>query len=161
MTQFSYIHIFSMHRTKRVWYSMSGGNAADKISSHAEKVCTADLKWLTWMQKNSGRRGGSFLESVQLLLGFHLVFQPGKRQQPRRQQPSQSCFCGIHIHIAPRTAAATATYQQPSIAAAYCAASWRRRARRSCSGGGAASHIPVDQRLYRASSSQPPQKRGT
>ena len=23
---------------------MSGGNAADKISSHAEKVCTADLK---------------------------------------------------------------------------------------------------------------------
>ena len=25
----------------------------------------------------------------------------------------------------------------------------------------AASHIPVDQRLYRASSSQPPQKRGT
>ena len=45
-------------------------------------------------------------------------------------------------------------------AAAYCAASWRRR-RGVPAAAAAASHIPVDQRLYRASSSQPPQKRGT
>ena len=46
-------------------------------------------------------------------------------------------------------------------AAAYCAASWRRRRGGVPAAAAAASHIPVDQRLYRASSNQPPQKRGT
>ena len=46
---------------------MSGGNAADKISSHAEKVCTADLKMADvdveeqWV---CGAARGSFLELV-------------------------------------------------------------------------------------------------
>ena len=55
---------------------MSGGNAADKISSHAEKVLQIS-KWLTWMQKNSGRQRQ--LSRIGLaVIGLSLGFSAGQ-----------------------------------------------------------------------------------
>ena len=109
-----------MHRTKRVWYSMSGGTRRTRYLAMLRRYCRSQNGWRGCRRTVGGAPRRQLSRIGLAVIGLSLGFSAGQLTAALLEL----LLWHTHTHC---TVAATATYQQPSIAAAYCAASWRRR----------------------------------